>query len=182
MFALRTALSRSSRIATIPRNTLKLFLRCNSSSATTKNLLNKAELPFTYSTSGPTQIKYSKDHEWIALHPDGVAFMGITTYAANALGDVTYIELPETGRSVKAGDTIGSVESVKSASEVYIPVDATVVEVNTALEGSPQLVNSDPMGKGWMVKLQVNEADNMENLNDLLSLDQYEESLKNDDE
>ena len=95
---------------------------------------------------------------------------------------MTYIELPETGRSVKAGDTIGSVESVKSASEVYVPVDATVVEVNTALEGSPQLVNSDPMGKGWMVKLQVNEADNMENLNDLLSLDQYEESLKNDDE
>ncbi|CAB4255336.1 similar to Saccharomyces cerevisiae YAL044C GCV3 H subunit of the mitochondrial glycine decarboxylase complex, required for the catabolism of glycine to 5,10-methylene-THF [Maudiozyma barnettii] len=159
---------------------LRLFLRCQSTSHGNNNL-NKNELPFKFSPAGPKLVKYSKDHEWLAMHADGTTFLGITDYAAAALGDATYIELPEADTEVDASDSIGSVESVKSASEVYVPVSGTVVEGNTDLESSPQLINSDPMGKGWIAKLKVDEATNKEILDKLFTLEQYEQFLKSDE-
>lgn len=146
-----------------------------------KNSLNKSELPFTFSPQGPEQVKYTKDHEWVALHPDGTGFLGITDYASAALGDTTYVELPEVDQTIEAGDSIGSVESVKSASEVYMPVDGTITEVNTQLEDSPQLINSDPLGKGWMIKFTLDDAKGKEQMDELFSLEQYEEFLKTDE-
>ncbi|CCK70244.1 glycine decarboxylase subunit H KNAG_0D05050 [Huiozyma naganishii CBS 8797] len=155
--------------ATIPR----LFLRAQST-----NSLNKLELPFKYSNSGPSQVKYTKDHEWVSLHEDGTAFLGITKYAADALGDATYVELPETGREVEVEESVGSVESVKSASEVYMPLAGTVKEVNTALEESPQLINEDPLGKGWMVQFEYELEKSKAAIDGLYTLEQYEKFLK----
>lgn len=172
-----------SRIAvrTAPRAApLRLFLRCQSSSAV-QNHLNKDELPFKFSAAGPKLVKYTKEHEWLAMHADGTTFLGITDYAAAALGDATYIELPEEGTAVEASDSIGSVESVKSASEVYVPVAGEIIEGNTELEASPQLINSDPMGKGWIAKLKIDEKANQAALDELFSLEQYEEFLKSDE-
>lgn len=146
-----------------------------------KNSLNKSELPFTFSPQGPEQVKYTRDHEWVALHPDGTGFLGITDYASAALGDTTYVELPELNQTIEAGDSIGSVESVKSASEVYMPVDGTITEVNTKLEDSPQLINSDPLGKGWMIKFKLDETKGKEQIDELFNLEQYEEFLKTDE-
>lgn len=171
-----------SRIAvrTAPRAApLRLFLRCQST--VSKNNLNKDEVPFKFSSSGPKLVKYTKDHEWLAVHADGTTFLGITDYAAAALGDATYIELPEADTTVEAGDSIGSVESVKSASEVYVPIAGEVVEGNAELEASPQLINSDPMGKGWIAKLKIDEQGNKAALDELFSLEQYEEFLKSDE-
>lgn len=157
-------------------------LRYQSTNIASKNSLNKSKLPFTYSPQGPKQVKYTKDHEWVALHEDGTGFLGITEYAAAALGDTTYVELPETDLIVEAEESIGSVESVKSASEVYMPVDATITEVNNKLEESPQLINLDPLGKGWMVKFKLDGAKGKEQVETLFNLEQYEEFLKTDEE
>lgn len=172
------------RQSTIMTPRLVLSLRGLSSTRyinNSKNSLNKSELPFTFSPQGPEQVKYTKDHEWVALHPDGTGFLGITDYASAALGDTTFVELPEVDQTVEAGDSIGSVESVKSASEVYMPVDGTVTEVNTQLEDSPQLINSDPLGKGWMVKFKVDNTKSKEQMDELFSLEQYKEFLKTDE-
>lgn len=158
---------------------LVLSLRCQSTSS--KNSLNKNELPFTYSAQGPQQVKYTKDHEWVSLHQDGTGFLGITDYAAAALGDTTYVELPETDKDVEAEESIGSVESVKSASEVYMPVDAKIVDVNTELEDQPQLINNDPLGKGWMVKFKIDETKGKQQIDELFNLEQYQEFLKTDE-
>ncbi|OXT10086.1 glycine cleavage system protein H, partial [Rothia sp. Olga] len=99
-------------------------------------------------------------------------------YAAAALGDTTYVELPDTDLTVEAEESIGSVESVKSASEVYMPVDGTITEVNTTLEDSPQLINSDPLGKGWMIKFKLDDAKGQQQVDTLFNLEQYEEFLK----
>ncbi|QLQ81730.1 hypothetical protein HG537_0F04910 [Torulaspora globosa] len=155
---------------------LRVFVRAQSS-----NALTKTALPFTYSQSGPSAVLYTRQHEWIAAHQDGTAFVGITKYAADALGDATYVELPETGSSLEAGESLGSVESVKSASEIYQPVGAEVVESNAALEESPQLINADPMGDGWIAKVQIHDANELQNA-ELLSLEAYERSLKEDHE
>lgn len=105
-----------------------------------------AELQF------PQDLSYSAEHEWIA-HSDGTWTMGITDYAQDQLGDLVFVELPEAGDTFAKGDVFGSVESVKSVSELYCPVDCEVVEVNPALEDDPNLVNTDPYGKGWMIKV-----------------------------
>ncbi|CAL9729057.1 glycine cleavage system H protein, mitochondrial [Monosporozyma unispora] len=172
--------------STLLRNTnvtprLVLSVRCQSTTAGFKNSLNKSELPFTYSSQGPQQVKYTKDHEWVAVHADGTGFLGITDYAAAALGDTTYVELPDTDLTVEAEESIGSVESVKSASEVYMPVDGTITEVNTTLEDSPQLINSDPLGKGWMIKFKLDDAKGQQQVDTLFNLEQYEEFLKTDE-
>lgn len=146
----------------------------------TANGINKAKLPFTYTAQGPSLIKYTKDHEWVTLHKDKIGFLGITEYASKALGDTTYVELPELETEVDVGESVGSVESVKSASEVYMPVSGVVEEVNDKLVENPQLINSDPMGEGWLIKFKLNEG-NEEQLDELMSLEQYEEFLKNDD-
>ena len=102
----------------------------------------------------PEDLRYTKDHEWIRVLGDkGV--VGITDYAQNQLGDVVFVELPEEGRAVKAGQSFGSVESVKAVSELFAPVTGDVVEVNKALVSAPEVVNSDPYGKGWMLVVKL---------------------------
>ncbi|MDQ5977471.1 MAG: glycine cleavage system protein [Verrucomicrobiota bacterium] len=103
----------------------------------------------------PTDLKYAKSHEWVKLAADGTALVGITDYAQNSLGDITFIQLPKVGSVLKAGETFGVVESVKAASDVYAPVAGTVLEVNKALDANPEKVNGSPYADGWMLKLQV---------------------------
>jgi glycine cleavage system H protein len=104
----------------------------------------------------PEQLRYSTDHEWLSR--DGSrARVGITDYAQDALGDVVFVQLPNVGDAVKAGDTFGEVESTKSVSDIYAPVSGTVVAVNDALSESPQLVNDDPYGEGWICEIEVSD-------------------------
>lgn len=101
----------------------------------------------------PDNVRYSKDHEW--ARPEGPLYaVGISDYAQDQLGDVVFVELPEKGRKLKPNEDFGSVESVKAVSELFIPLGGEVVEINTRLEDSPELVNSDPYGRGWMVKIK----------------------------
>ena len=102
----------------------------------------------------PSELRYSTDHEW-ARRADGVVRVGITDYAQDALGDVVFVELPKVGAEVDAGATLGEVESTKSVSEIYSPVAGTVVAVNDALASSPELVNSDPYGGGWLCEIST---------------------------
>lgn len=118
----------------------------------------------------PADLKYAKSHEWLKVSPDGTALVGISDYAQNSLGDITFIQLPKVGAAFKAGETFGVVESVKAASDVYAPVAATVLEVNKALDANPEKVNASPYGEGWMLKLKLaNPAD----VAALLSADDY---------
>jgi glycine cleavage system H protein len=106
----------------------------------------------------PDDLKYAKSHEWLKLAADGTALVGITDYAQNSLGDITFVQLPKVGAVLKAGETFGVVESVKAASDVYAPVAGAVIEVNKALEANPEKVNGAPYGDGWMLKLKVGNA------------------------
>lgn len=118
----------------------------------------------------PKEYKYSKDHEWLRVEGD-TAVVGVTQFAQEELGEVVFVEVPETGRSFAAHDEIGSVESVKAVAEVYTPVSGEVVEVNEALADRPELINEDPHGEGWIVKFKLsNEAE----LQELMSADDYE--------
>ncbi len=101
----------------------------------------------------PDHLKYTRDHEWISETDDGTAIVGITDHAQQALGDLVFVELPEMRRDVETGDVCAVVESVKAASDVYSPVAGTIAEVNIALDDSPELVNSDPYGEGWLFRL-----------------------------
>jgi len=103
----------------------------------------------------PSDLKYAKSHEWVKIAADGTALVGITDYAQNSLGDITFIQLPKVGAALKAGETFGVVESVKAASDVYAPVAGTVLEVNKALDANPEKVNGSPYSDGWMLKLQL---------------------------
>lgn len=108
----------------------------------------------------PSDLRYAKSHEWLKLEADGTATVGITDYAQNSLGDITYVQLPKVGAALKAGETFGVVESVKAASDLYAPVSGTVVAVNTALDGAPETVNTAPYAGGWILKLKLaNPAD-----------------------
>lgn len=102
----------------------------------------------------PESLRYSSDHEWLRNEADGTLVLGITDHAQQALGELVYVELPEEGRSVVAGDALAVVESTKAASDVYAPVAGTVVAVNRALEQEPGLVNSEPYGAGWLLRLR----------------------------
>ena len=117
--------------------------------------------------SNPQQLRYSKEHEWLATE-DGVATVGITEFAANALGDVVYAQLPEVGSTVTAGDTCGELESTKSVSDLYSPVTGEVTEINEDVVNDPALVNSAPFEGGWLFKVRVTEEPA-----DLLSADEY---------
>ena len=103
--------------------------------------------------SYPNDLRYTKDHEWVRLGGD-VAEVGITNYAQEQLGDVVYVDLPDVGRTVSAGDSFGSIESVKAVSELFAPVSGEVIEVNPALKDHPEVINSDPHGT-WMIKVRV---------------------------
>ncbi|MEU4230370.1 glycine cleavage system protein GcvH [Nonomuraea sp. NPDC026600] len=117
----------------------------------------------------PDDLSYTKEHEWIAGLDDGITVtIGITAYAAEALGDVVYVQLPEAGATVEAGDSVGEVESTKSVSEIYTPVGGEIVEVNQTVVDDPSLANSDPYGDGWMFRVRV-EGDP----EDLLSAEEY---------
>ena len=105
----------------------------------------------------PSELKYAKSHEWLKVAADGTALVGITDYAQNSLGDITFVQVPKVGASLKAGETFGVVESVKAASDVYSPVAGTVLEVNKALDSNPEKVNQSPYGDGWMIKLRPSD-------------------------
>ena len=118
--------------------------------------------------SNPQQLRYSKEHEWLSVAEDGVATVGITEFAANALGDVVYAQLPEVGSAVTAGETCGELESTKSVSDLYSPVTGEVTEINEDVVNDPSLVNSAPFEGGWLFKVRLTEEPS-----DLLSADEY---------
>jgi glycine cleavage system H protein len=120
--------------------------------------------------SNPQQLRYSKEHEWVSPVEDGVATIGITEFAANALGDVVYAQLPDVGSTVAAGETCGELESTKSVSDLYSPVTGEVVEINEDVVNDPSLVNSAPFEGGWLFKVRVTEEPS-----DLLSAAEYAE-------
>ncbi len=102
----------------------------------------------------PADLRYAKSHEWLKRESDGSVTVGITDYAQNSLGDITYVQVPKVGATLKAGETFGVVESVKAASDLYAPVSGTVVAVNPTLDGAPETVNRAPYSDGWMLKLK----------------------------
>ena len=116
----------------------------------------------------PADLKYTKTHEWVRIEGD-VATIGITDFAQSELGDVVFVELPNVGRALNAGDSFGSIESVKTVSDVYSPVSGEVVDTNGALGSQSELVNSDPYGKGYLVKIRLSSGD----ASGLLSADDY---------
>jgi glycine cleavage system H protein len=118
--------------------------------------------------SNPQQLRYSKEHEWLSATEEGVATVGITAHAAGALGDVVYVQLPEVGVTVTAGETCGELESTKSVSDLYAPVSGEVAEVNLDVVDDPALVNSAPFESGWLFRVRVSAEPD-----DLLSADEY---------
>ncbi|NEA43558.1 glycine cleavage system protein GcvH [Streptomyces sp. SID11385] len=126
--------------------------------------------------SNPTNLRYSKEHEWLSAAADGVSTVGITAYAAGQLGDVVYAQLPEVGDSVEAGETCGELESTKSVSDLYSPVNGEVTEVNADVVEDPSLVNSAPFEGGWLFKVRVSEEPG-----DLLSAEEYAAFSGSDD-
>ena len=120
----------------------------------------------------PTDLRYAASHEWARLE-DGLVVVGISDFAQESLGDVVYVELPEPDQETQAGAEIGVVESVKAAADVYAPVSGVVVEVNAALEDSPELVNRDPYGDGWFYKLTPKDDSDLDNLLDATSYQQH---------
>jgi glycine cleavage system H protein len=109
-------------------------------------------------SSVPSDLKYAKSHEWLKLESDGTATIGITDYAQGSLGDITFVQLPKVGATLKAGETFGVVESVKAASDLYSPAAGTVLAVNSALDSAPETVNQAPYEAGWMLKLKLADA------------------------
>ncbi|MDM1758824.1 MULTISPECIES: glycine cleavage system protein GcvH [Acinetobacter] len=121
----------------------------------------------------PAELKYAATHEWVRIEGDLVV-TGISDHAQDALGDLVYVEIPEVGRPVTAGEAVGVVESVKTASDIHAPISGTVVEINPALEDDPDFVNDDPYGKGWIYKIK---ADHLSDVEKLLSNSDYEAGL-----
>ena len=113
----------------------------------------------------PANLRYTKDHEWISLEGN-VATIGITDYAQRELGDIVYVEVDTIGKSLEAGEVFGTVEAVKTVSDLFLPVSGTITELNPILAGKPELVNNDPYGEGWMVKMTVNNPADVESLMD----------------
>jgi glycine cleavage system H protein len=113
----------------------------------------------------PENLKYTKDHEWIRVEGT-TGTVGITDHAQGELGDVVFVELPAAGKGVKQGESFGTIEAVKAVSDLYAPVSGSVTEVNPELNGTPELVNKDPYGKGWMVKITLSNPDELKTLLD----------------
>ena len=116
-------------------------------------------------------VKYTEDHEWVSLAEDGIATVGITQHAQDALGDVVFVELPEVGKSFAQKDVAGVVESVKAAADVYAPLDGEIVEVNESLRDDPSLANSDPLGAGWFFKVRLAQPAQFDALLDATAYD-----------
>ena len=117
----------------------------------------------------PSELKYTKEHEWIRVEGEE-AFVGITDYAQSQLGDIVFVECETVGDALEAGDTFGTVEAVKTVSDLYLPVGGEILEFNERLEGEPELVNKDPYGDGWIVKIKINDP---AELDGLLGADAY---------
>jgi glycine cleavage system H protein len=115
----------------------------------------------------PQDLRYTAEHEWVRVGPDGVARVGVTAFAQDALGDIVYVSLPAVGDSVVAGDSCGEVESTKSVSDVYAPISGEIVAVNATLDSAPELVNTDPYGEGWMYDVKLTDAGAADSLLDL---------------
>ncbi len=124
----------------------------------------------------PADLKYDKEHEWVRVEGDA-AYVGISEFAQDQLGEVVYVDLPSVGDELVAGETFGEIESVKSVSELYAPVSGAVVEVNDDLGRSPETINSDPYGTGWMVKVTLSDASQ---LDELMSAEDYESFVANE--
>jgi len=119
----------------------------------------------------PESLKYTEDHEWVKIDGDTVT-IGITDFAQNELGDIVYVEIETEGEEIDKGEVFGTVEAVKTVSDLFMPISGEVIEVNEELEASPEIVNEDPYEEGWMIKVKVSNADELE---DLLSPDKYKE-------
>lgn len=113
----------------------------------------------------PENVRYTKDHEWVLIEGN-TATIGITDFAQHELGDIVYVDISSTGKSFNADEVFGTVEAVKTVSDLFMPVSGTINEFNSDLEGTPDLVNSDPFGKGWMIKMTVNNPEDVNNLMD----------------
>ena len=124
----------------------------------------------------PAELRYASSHEW-AKNDDGTVTVGITAHAQDAMGDLVYVELPEVGQVVAAGDEAGVVESVKAASDIYAPVSGEIVAINEALEDEPELVNNAPYEGGWLFKIQMSEETDLDNL---LTADQYQAQIESE--
>ena len=120
----------------------------------------------------PADIKYTKDHEWVKLTDGNVALIGITQFAQQELGDIVYVDIASAGKTLNKDEVFGTVEAVKTVSDLFLPVDGTVLEVNPVLEKQPELVNTDPYGEGWMIKLQVSNVDDINELMDAVAYEQ----------
>jgi glycine cleavage system H protein len=116
--------------------------------------------------SFPDNLRYTKDHEWVKQEKDNIFLVGITEYAQRELGDIVYIEVETIGKSMEAGEVFGTVEAVKTVSDLFLPVAGTITELNPELANAPDLVNSDPYGKGWMIKLTVKDRTHVAKLLD----------------
>jgi|TARA_Y100001936_G_scaffold231231_1_gene255033 glycine cleavage system H protein len=119
----------------------------------------------------PNNLKYTKDHEWISIDGD-YAFVGITNFAQKELGDIVFVEIESLEQEIKSGEVFGSVEAVKTVSDLFMPMTGEIIEVNQKIIDNPELVNSDPYGEGWMIKIKIFDSNEVE---DLLDLKSYEE-------
>lgn len=124
----------------------------------------------------PEELKYTKDHEWIRETGDGKAVIGITDFAQKELGDIVYIEIETEGEDLAKEDVFGTIEAVKTVSDMFMPISGHVIKKNEKLDDTPEMVNSDPYGNGWMVEISISNPDE---LSDLLSAEQYRELLEN---
>jgi glycine cleavage system H protein len=124
----------------------------------------------------PAELRYRASHEWVRVE-DGIAVVGISDHAQDAMGDLVYVEMPEVGQVLAAGDEAGVVESVKAASDIYAPVSGEVVEINDALEDEPEKVNNDAYGDGWLFKIQMVDAGELE---EMLTADQYQQQIESE--
>jgi len=125
----------------------------------------------------PTELKFLSSHEWVLVE-DGVATIGVSDHAQELLGDLVYVELPDQGSTVSAGDSVGVIESVKAASDTYAPLSGEIIEVNDELENAPEQINNDPYGDGWMYKLSIEDSEEVENL---LDAGAYTDSIADDE-
>lgn len=122
----------------------------------------------------PENLKYTSEHEWISVEGD-VAIVGITSFAQGELGDIVFVEIETEGETLAKGETFGTIEAVKTVSDLFMPVGGEVMEMNPALEASPELVNKDPYGAGWLIKISISDP---EELNELLSAEEYQAMLE----
>ena len=123
----------------------------------------------------PVELKYTSDHEWIRIEEDGTATIGITDFAQSELGDLVYVDIDTIGETIDQGEEFGAVEAVKTTSDLFMPVSGEVLEFNEALEDNPELINEDPYGKGWIVKIKVTKT---EELKELMDANAYQEEIK----